>query len=99
MANRGGQQRCKIARWRDRPVITLNEKFGRERLLHGIVIGPPGMSHSIALRRLDEVFQAVVAAAPEEWTYEDVFNHAAGVGFEVIQAAEWWEDRVELNPD
>jgi hypothetical protein len=57
------------------------------------------MSYQRALQQIDDVFREVVAAAPEEWTYEDVIQRLLAAGFEQIQPAEWWEGHVELSDD
>jgi hypothetical protein len=99
MGNEHRQQCRQVALWNDRPVITLNESFGRDRIVHGIVLGPRGMSFATALRRLDEVFRAAVVAESEEWNYDDVIQRLSAEGFEETRPAEWWEGSVELSDD
>jgi hypothetical protein len=99
MANADQKQPRKLDLWHGRSVITLNEQFGRERLLQCIVVAPRGMSHIDALQRMDELFREAVEADPEEWTYEDVLQRLVAAGFEEIVAADWWEGHVEMNSD
>jgi hypothetical protein len=99
VANTAELQRRSVALWKGRPVIALNELFGRERLFQGLVIGRKGMSYQRALQQIDNVFREVVAADPEAWSYDDVIQRLLAAGFEQIQPAEWWEGHVELNDD
>lgn len=88
-----GQYRA-VAPWNDRPVVVLLEEDGHETYYHGVVVGPPGLPYPDALARLDEAF-AAVAAAVEDWTYDDVIERMTLVGFEEVQAAVWVENRVD----
>src|SRR5947207_2364139 len=99
MGNANKPQARKVALWRDRPVIILNERCGHAGLFHGLVLGPPGMDYDTALGRIDEVFREVVEANPEQWSYEDVLGSLAADGFEEVFPAEWWEHHVEMSDD
>lgn len=82
MGNARSQHSRRVARWRDRPVVTLNERFGREKVCHGIVLGPPGMTYDDALQRIDKVFRESVEADSEQWTYDDVLESLVNDGFD-----------------
>lgn len=75
----------------DRPVVLLRELWEGETWDHGVFLGPVGLSGDEALKIVDAVFKAVVAADREEWNYDDVHDALKTDGFIQIEAAEWWE--------
>jgi hypothetical protein len=77
--------------WRNRPVVLLRERDGRESFVHGVVVGPDGLSCADALTRVDAVFRAVVDADRDEWNYGDVLASLTAAGFEAVRPADWWE--------
>jgi hypothetical protein len=76
---------------RNRPVVLLRERDGRESFVHGVVVGPEGMSVEDALATVDTLFRAVVDADREEWNYGDVLDALTAAGFEAIRPTDWWE--------
>ena len=77
--------------WRNRPVVLLRERDGRESFVHGVVVGPEGASVKDALATVDAVFRAVVDADREEWNYGDVLAALAVAEFEAVRPVDWWE--------
>lgn len=85
-----GQPR-KVALWNKRPVVVLLEDDGDTTHYHGVMIGPVGMTYATALKKLDEAYDAGVAAGGEAWNYDDVIKKMKEAGFEEVQAAVWYE--------
>jgi hypothetical protein len=85
------EDRCENGRWRNRPLVLLRERDGRESFVHGVVIGPEGMAVEDALATVDAVFRAVVDADREVWHYGDVLDALTAAGFEAVRPADWWE--------
>jgi hypothetical protein len=85
------EDRFEAGLWGKRPVVLLRERDGRESFVHGIVVGPEGMSVEDALATVDTVFHAVVDADRKEWNYGDVLEALTAAGFEAVRPADWWE--------
>lgn len=91
MANTLKTQSRGVALWNDRAVIVLQEKEDDVYYYHGLMIGPKGLSIKRALLKLDACYRAAVRKNGDDWDYDDVFNEMVAAGFEMVQAAEWWE--------
>jgi hypothetical protein len=74
----------------DRPVVLVRRLWAGEIYNHGEFFGPVGLSSAEALKRVDAVFETVVAADPDEWTYHDVRDALEEDGFIEIRPAVWW---------
>jgi hypothetical protein len=84
--------------WESRPVIVLLEDDATT-YFHGVVVGSKGMSIARALKVLDNCYKKAVETYKEEWNYDDVFKEIKKNGFELINAAEWWENNVSGKLD
>lgn len=96
MANTLAQQpEQPIAYWRGRPVVLIRDSDDKDQL-HGLWIGPVGITMETMLREFDMAFRETVAANPDEWTFDELHERLTRLDYQQIPFCHWREEYADL---
>ncbi len=81
-----------LSKFAGRIIATLEDFENDEVWPHGAVAAPASMrTEAQVLKAIDKAFDDAVKANPDEWSYDNVHDNLAAMGFEYFAPLRWVE--------